>query len=88
MRVVGVCCVRKRCLKWAGRSFRERTVLNLQRRSMQTLLVGLGCGGVLGLLPGRDGGGPGKRSPRLGIPSLCYATPLVLEQAEMAGAFE
>ncbi len=52
----------------------------LARRSLwQTLLAGVGCGGILGLLPGRLRTDPGKYSPRLGIPGLNDAAPLVLE---------
>gem|GEM_PF-6454394 len=40
------------------------------RRLLQTLLVGMGCGGVLGLLPGPSLADRGKHSPRLGIPGL------------------
>jgi len=50
----------------------------VQRGFMKTLLVGAGCGGVLGLLSGCYCGDPGKHSPRLGIPGLNYAAPLGL----------
>ena len=51
---------------------------NAWRSLVQTLLVAAGCGGVLGLLPGRFYRYPG--SPRLGsaAPGLNYATPLGL----------
>lgn len=51
---------------------------NTWRSFLQTLLVAAGCGGVLGLLPGRLYRYPG--SPRLGSadPGLNSATPLGL----------
>jgi len=39
-----------------------------RRSSMQTLLVGVGCGDVLDLLPGVAGGKPGR--PRQGSAAL------------------
>ena len=50
----------------------------MRRDSLQTLLVSLGCGGAMGLLPGWAWQDPGKHSLKLGIPGLCYATPLGL----------
>ncbi len=37
---------------------------------MQTLLVGVGCGGVVGLLPGLEWRKPRAASPRLVCPGL------------------
>lgn len=56
----------------------EESAAGVRRDSLQTLLVSLGCGGAMGLLPGWAWQDPGKRSLKLGIPGLCYATPLGL----------
>ncbi len=58
---------------------------NVRRSLVQTLLVDAGCGGVLGLLPGRVRFYPG--SPRLGSadPGLCYAAPLGLAWRGVVG---
>ena len=48
------------------------------RGVLQTLLVAGGCGGVVGLLPGRVGAYPGEHSLKLGTPGLNYAAPLGL----------
>ena len=44
-----------------------------RRNSMQTLLVGVGCGEVLDLLSGVAGGNPGR--PRQGSAALGYIMP-------------
>jgi hypothetical protein len=44
--------------------------MDVWRGSLQALLVGVVCGGALGLLPGRVAGNPGRCSLRL-PPSLC-----------------
>jgi len=49
---------------------------------MQALLVGLGCGGVLGLLPGFAARNPGRRSLRLACPGLRYAALSGLKKTE------
>ena len=48
------------------------------RSSLLSLLVGMGCGEVLRLLPGGVVGNPRKHSLKLGIPGLKYAAPLGL----------
>ena len=49
---------------------------------MQTLLVGVACCVVLGLLPGRVAGNPGRRSLRLACPGLYYAALSGLKKTE------
>jgi hypothetical protein len=51
--------------------------------SMQTLLVRVGCGEVLDLLPGVAGDNPGRRSLRLACPGLHYAAPSGLKKTEI-----
>jgi hypothetical protein len=63
-------------------SFGSNTTIFARRSSLQTLLVGVVCVGVVGLLRGHDGGYPGRRSLRLACPGLYYVAPLGLKRTE------
>ena len=62
--------------------FRGLCATDARRSSMQTLLVRVGCGGVLVLLPGVAGDDPGRRSLRLAGPGLHYAALSGLKKTE------
>ena len=51
---------------------------DVRRSVLQTLLVGVGCVGAVGLLSGRLLTYPGEHSLKLGTPGLYYAAPLGL----------
>lgn len=64
----------------------EECEIFARRSWWQTLLVGVVCGGVMGLLPGHVERDPGRRSLRLACPGLYYVAPLGLKKTDRGGS--